>query len=770
MVEEHFSLREMERRKREQSGKISSSPSSADKTQTPFTQPTHFPTSREEALSARHYLDIIWYRKTIIIVVSMLVMLSSLYKSFTTKPFYKASTQILLKESRGGGMLSFAAGLGMGGGSGGTSLETIAVLSTTTPLLEKVVQKMNYGISKDELGDMITVKPDFDTNILNFIITAPEEKMAIETANTFATTFIEYNADIDRREANKAYEILSKQVKKTKLEMIDIEEEIKLFTIKEGILSIRAEIATKIQQMAQMETSIRSLESQIVAKRVEVTQIKKHLKEEKTTLVTETTATKPLQLQLIKLEMELATTRTRRTDEHPEVVAIHKNIKSIEDLIKQKLEEKVKVETVGRNPVRDNLRSQLSTSMTHLESLIAKKSAMEIIKEDMEMTMSELPDKQIRFARLEAQKNSIGTIFVELQRKYQESRLAKDMYLGNLHHLQPAEKADKIEKNKTRSGILGLIVGFTIGIGLAFFLEYVDDSVKSSNQVRDLLGLNLIGIIPFLSDKEKIVDPGKPESIISETFRTIQNNMRYTSYMHNQKIIMLVSTQGNEGTTTLTINIGISAAMQGKETVLVDCDLRRASLSNYFGVKIHGIGSKKGRGSHNARRGQKVFTAGLTDYLVGEATLKDIVRETRTPDLFFIPAGTRVPNTAELLGSNKMTLLLKALEKRFDLVYIDTPAILPLVDTPVIAPLASAIIFLVEYRKVSIEAVKQSLEKLSQSNSNVVGCIMNKMKRENKHYYYYGKEVTDDVYTSESRESWYEKFKEKMNRRSQESV
>lgn len=751
MVEEHFSLREMERRKKEMNGK---SPTGA-----PF---PYLPVDKEEeAVDLQHYFDVMLHRKWIIFLVSILVMLSALYKSYSTEPFYKAETQILLKGRVGGERLFFASG----GVAGNTPIETLAVISKTSPLLEKVVQNLKYNLSKDDLDGMIEVKPDFDTNILNCIVTAPEEKMAIDTANTFAKTFIEYNTEIDQREATKSLEILTNQVEKTKQEMFAIEEKIKEFIKREGIISIRAEISAKMGQMARLESNIRNLESNLVAKKVEISQIKKNLEEEKTTLVMETIATKPLQQQLINLEIELATTRTSRTEEHPEVIAIKNNIESIKNLIKRKLEETVKIETIGRNPVRDELLSQLSTAETTIMALKAKIDALIIIKGNLSKDINKLPNKQIQFARLEGQKNSIERIFIELQRRFQESRLAKEMHVGNLHHLQPAEKAAKIEENKKRSGILGLIVGLTIGIGLAFFLEHLDNTVKSVKQVRALFGLNMIGLIPFFTEEERIINFKRPESVISETFRMIQNNLRYTTYTHDQNIVMFASTQRNEGTTTSTINAGISAVMQGKSTLLMDCDLRRASLSKFFGAKSKRKRNKKNQGYFGEGEKEKVFTAGLADYLVDETELKDILRKTNIPKLFFIPAGSRVPNTAELLSSDKMSNLFRILEKQFDVIFVDTPAVLPVVDAMVIAPMVNSIIFLIEYRKVPIEATKQAIERLIQTNANMVGCIINKMKWKKKHYYYYDKEEMEDMSLMEEKRNWYRKLKEKLKQR-----
>jgi Mrp family chromosome partitioning ATPase len=225
---------------------------------------------------------------------------------------------------------------------------------------------------------------------------------------------------------------------------------------------------------------------------------------------------------------------------------------------------------------------------------------------------------------------------------------------------------------------------------------------------------------------------------------------------------MFASAQREEGTTTCTINAGISAVMQGKSAILVDCDLRRAKLSKHFGVK-RGKGDQPGQQrqyTSDDPKTHKVFTAGLSDYLAGEVELRDILQKTDLPKLFFIPAGTRVPNTADLLASKKMATLLKAIEKQVDVVYLDTPAILPLVDATVVAPFADSIIYIIEYRGVTIQDAKVALARLMQANSNLVGCIVNKAKWGKVHYYYYDDDhdEKEEVLFKEKR-SWKRKIK-----------
>src|SRR3989304_1797803 len=309
----HFSLKEMEKRKKAISEHTNSVGNSEKVSQDII--PVHFTSSKdEEPADLRYYWAVIRHRKWVVLIVSVLIFLPTLYKVLTEKIIFGTSTQILLKEDGGRG-LGMAIQLGLTESQ--SSLDTLSAISKTTPFLEKVSQKLNQklkvNIPPSYLSGIITVTPKHETNILEVTTTFEDPKNVIEIANTFATAFIEYNLDLSRKEINQAIETTELQIKENKKGLEKIEDEVQKFLRKEGAASPNQTINMKIGQLANIENTSTGYQMQIKGIESEIVSIKNKLEIESPTLVIETQINKPLHDQLVQLEMELATTKTRRT-------------------------------------------------------------------------------------------------------------------------------------------------------------------------------------------------------------------------------------------------------------------------------------------------------------------------------------------------------------------------------------------------------------------------------------------------------------------------
>ncbi|MBI3599668.1 MAG: polysaccharide biosynthesis tyrosine autokinase [Nitrospinae bacterium] len=727
----HFSLREMEKKKKEissQNGSVNPHTLTAVPSQQgvgvnleAVSPSIVISTKGEETVDIRHYWEVILHRKWVILLVALVIFTPTLYKSLNSKITYSASTQILLKEGIGAGT-GMAAQLGLK--EGGTSLDTLSAIGKTTPFLERIIQKLGLPISPVDLSEIIEVAPNRSSSILDVTVTFEDAKKAVDIANTFAKAFIEYNLELSQKETNHAIETTELQIKESKDELEKIEEDIQRFLKEEGAASPVQEVGIKMGQLANIEGTITGFQTQLNGIESEIVSVKKKLEVEDPTLIIETRTNRPLHDQLVQLEIELATTKTRRTLNHPEVIAIRKNIDSIKNLIKQKLEEGVKVETVGRNPVMDNLLTRMASLETERSAVSAKIIGMEKMREELRKVIGKLPEKEIVFTRLERQKRGIEQVYLQLQTKYHELKTIKEGRTGNLYHIQPAIEAYPVGVEARQIAFLGILVGLTIGIGLAFFLEYLDNTMKTPMDVKTNLGLNILGVIPKFKEDELFVNIEDQNSNISEVFRLLRNNLRYTSFFGENKVVMITSSQKGEGKTYITRNIGVSAVMQGKAVILIDADMRKMTLSRLFGIK-----------RHDGDKDTSAFRAGLSDYLVGEVQLRDIILKTKIEGLRIIPAGTRVPNTAELLHSPRMRELLSLLKNEADNIYIDSPAVLPVVDATVLGSEVDGVIFVVGSRLVAIESAKNSVERLRHVQSNILGCIISMIKRGKIGYY-----------------------------------
>ncbi len=737
----------MEKRKKTLSGHANSS----NKAEKPVQEITPIPfmpsnDKDDDTVDLRYYWEVILHRKWIVLFVSVIIFVPTLYKALTEKITFTTSTQILLKEGIDKG-IGMAVQVGLKGSE--SSLDTLSVIGKTTPFLEMLVQKLKMDISPSHLSEIIAITPKHDTNILEVGVTFDNPKDTIKVANTFAELFIEYNLELSQKETTHAIETAELQIKENKNEIEKVDGKIQKFLKEEGSASPSQEVNIKIGQLANIENTRTGYELQMKGIESEILSVKKKLEVESPTLVIETQINKPLHDQLVQLEIELATTRTRRTSKHPEIIAIQKNIDSIKNLIRQRLEEGVKVETMGRNPIRDNLLSKLTSLETEKASVNAKLIGLEKFYDELKKEILRLPERAGILERLEREKRSIEQVYLQLQAKYHELKSIKEGKGGNLYHIQPAIEAYPIGDKVKQLSFLGILVGLTIGIGLAFFLEYLDNTIRTPVDVKANLGLNILGVIPKFSEDNLFIKPEEPNSIISEIFRLLRNNLRYTSFFGENKVIMITSSQKKEGKTCITRNLGVSAVLQRKSVILIDADMRRMSLSRLFGIN-----RKDGDAGERAN-----LKAGLSDYLVGEVQLKDIIQKTKIEGLKIIPAGTRVPNTAELLHSPRMRELLSLLKNEADIIYIDSPAVLPVVDATILGNEVDGVVFVVGSRLVAIESAKNAVERLRHTQSNILGCIISMIKEKNLGYYqhYYGSDYyygEDDTVKIEKKSWW----------------
>src|SRR3990167_4743729 len=240
----HFSLKEIERRKKEISEHTNSVKKDEKVVQeiTPSVKkpervvreitPIPFTDSKdEETVDLRHYWEVILHRKWVVLLVSLIIFAPTFYKSLTSKLKFSASTQILLKEG-------ISAGTGIAGQlgfkEGGTSLDTLSALSKTTPFLERIINKLALNMTPSELAEMIEVSSNRSSNIIDITVTFDDGNKVIDIANTFATTFIEYNLELSQKETNHAIETTELQINESKEELEKFEEDIRKFLKQEG--------------------------------------------------------------------------------------------------------------------------------------------------------------------------------------------------------------------------------------------------------------------------------------------------------------------------------------------------------------------------------------------------------------------------------------------------------------------------------------------------------------------------------------------------------
>ena len=215
---------------------------------------------------------------------------------------------------------------------------------------------------------------------------------------------------------------------------------------------------------------------------------------------------------------------------------------------------------------------------------------------------------------------------------------------------------------------------------------------------------------------EAIISYNDPKSVISEQYRAIRTNIEYSNVDQNTKTILVTSSDKNEGKTTTVSNLAVSFANLNKKVLIIDCDLRNASIHKMF--KINNI-------------------YGLTDILAKDRAVDKCIQETELENLYVLTAGAIPPNPAEILSSEKMKNLIEDLKNIYDYIFIDTPPIGLVTDAGVLSSFIDGVVLVVKSESVEKKYLEETKKKLDAVDARILGAILNSYKSEQKDYNYY---------------------------------
>jgi len=277
---------------------------------------------------------------------------------------------------------------------------------------------------------------------------------------------------------------------------------------------------------------------------------------------------------------------------------------------------------------------------------------------------------------------------------------------------------------------LGVVVGLVLGVGLAFFIEYLDTSVKTIDDVERALGAAVLGVIP--QNVGSLLEEGD-ESPHAEAYRVLRTNILFAGRKsEKQTTFSVVSGGAGEGKTTTMFNLAVVFAQQGDRILIVDSDLRRPSMHRYLKV------------SNNI---------GLTNYLLGQVAIDEVIQTTELPSLHFIPSGKLPSSSMGILSSAKMKEFVAEMKSRYDYVFLDAPPIMGVSDASVLASMVDMCVLVVQYRKYPQLMTQRAKGMVTKVGGELVGVVLNNINiSQDSYYYYYSGYYYDYYYKSREKE------------------
>src|SRR5665648_1190487 len=355
----------------------------------------------------------------------------------------------------------------------------------------------------------ITVNALKNTNIIEINSENINPKLASIIANNTASVFVEESRSTNRSRASEAKRFIEEQLIEKESELKRVEEEKLQYKQQENILYLDEETKINIEQLANFQSQEIENNNQIVENRAKLIEVHRQLeKQAETYISSETITTNPavqeLQSQLVALEIQLPTLLEKYAKGNPQISEIEIKIRETKNRISEKVAEIVGSKVSTRNPIYQTLLAQVVTLETTVISLETKKESLALSVKEYESRLEKLPDKELHLARLERAVKVSENIYIILLEKYQEARINEVMEIGDIRIIDEARIPNSpIKPNKKLNLAIGGILGLMLGVMLTFFLEYMDNTIKTTDDIERYLGLPVLGLIPKVTQKTK---------------------------------------------------------------------------------------------------------------------------------------------------------------------------------------------------------------------------------------------------------------------------
>ena len=607
---------------------------------------------------------------------------------------------------------------------GGHGVASSASLALTTDALEPDSIRANTVLGAFKGSLRVALEPN--TRIIDIHYRSQNKELAARVVNTLANTYIEQNFKTRFESTMQASDWLSRQLVDLQMKVETSQEKLVKYQKEHQILGIDEKQNITTAKLDELNKELTAAESQ----RMEKESIYRLADSGDTDSaaavangisgkVTGSTSGLLDKLQAAKadLNIQIAQFSTQFGPSYPKLAELNNQVKEIDSQIQSEMKK-----------VSSRLRGDYLAALQ-------RENMLRAALEQQKQQENKLNESAIEYSLLKRDFETNRTLYEGLLQKLKEAGVTAGLRSNNIRQVDIARTPGApAEPNIPRNLGFALALGLTSGIGLAFLLEGIDNTVRTPEQAQAISGLPSLGMIPLGSRTASETNPtglsvatskeavelitiARPQSQMSESYRALRTSLLLTSLGAPPKTILITSALPQEGKTTTSINTATVLAQKGTRVLLIDADLRRPSIHKTLGM------------------GPRI---GLSNVLTGGTTVQQAtVRSSVLPNLFILPAGTPPPNPAELLASSQMMDMLAELRDQYDHIIVDTPPTLSVTDAVVLSTRADAVVLVIRSGQTTKPALRRSRDILAQVNARVAGVLLNAVDLDSPDYYYY---------------------------------
>jgi capsular exopolysaccharide synthesis family protein len=707
-------------------------------------------TSQEVHLS--HYWNIIYKRWKIALAILIVVMVGTFLASYFSKPLYRSSVSIQI-ERENPNQLTVEDLFGIEA-SDQEFMQTQYYLLKSKGLADRTIKDHNLlsdpdfyspgiagktpaeieqiraGMAGAMLGS-VTVEPVHGTNLVDVAYIATTPKLAQKVAEGLADSYMRMNVEKKLDATRQASDFLSRQIASVKSDIDDAQQQLTRYGESKGIISTADASNVTVQKLTQLNTDFTAASNDRIQKEAAYQTMLGANPEG-------VAGNDPLVGRLTEEETRLQRDYAQKLGVYradaPDMTALRAQIEKTKQSRQSALND-------AYEKAKANARSEMISAQT-------REASMHNAFDEQKRETLKLNANAFTYTDLRGVIESKRTLLDQLTKRLSETEVTSRLRGSNSSNIHVVEHAAlpggrfnvTMKKNLQSAFPLGVI----LGLAAIFFLEYMDRSIKTPEELERVTHYASLGVIPAAAsvsnssyayryrgpgrlrvvEEEKNEDGPAPNvelipfrdsrSPIAEAYRAFRTSLLLAS-ANSPKIMVITSTFAREGKTTTSINLATVLAQMGKPVLLVDADLRRPRIQKVFRDKMN---------------------LGLVNYLAANIDIDDVIQPTEVPNLSVILSGPTPPNPSELLASDRMKHLIEEMRSRFAYVIFDSPPVMAVTDAIVLSSKADGVVLTVHGGNTPRDLVQRAAEKLRQSNIPVLGALLNNLDLQQYGYTY----------------------------------
>ncbi len=713
-----------------------------------------FPVDSDTHLLDR--LNAIYKYRYVVITIFLLVMLGVAMRTYTTTPMYRATTSVLIEDDRAATVAGFNAATTDFSQDPEPYYQTQLRILMGRELATKVVEKLHLenlpqfngqspkrtGLAaafdsvrqqgKRALGKVtgaaeipaaaagkpttpelvnqflgtVGVDQVRGSRLVNVSVTSSDPAFAARAADTLVEEYVQFNLEFRTDATRKSLDFLASEIAKQQAKVEASERAMAEYRENNNALSLEDRQNTVVANLNSVNDQYTRTRSERIQKEAVYNQIRNLPASglADSPAVNSNATVQTLRTRLAELQRTKVQLNERYGPKNPQVI---ENENAIVDTTKR---------------YQEALTAAVETIRNDYETTRAQERRFAGALEESKGAAMDLNRKSVSYTVLEREAQSNRQIYEALLQRQNELQIVSNSGGNNVRLMDRAVvPGAPYTPDVRRNFMLGALAGALIALGLVLAIDYLDDTVKTPEDITRRLKLPFLGLVPAVKGNTHPLLSQEVPHEFGEAFRALRTSLVFSSASEGTRVIALTSAQPLEGKTTTACNMAIALAYGGSRVLLIDADMRRPSVSRTLGIEN---------------------TIGLSHLLTGQSTARQTIRRTSVENLWVMTAGVTPPNPSELLASERMkTLIANVQSGPFDWVLIDTPPVLAVTDAVIVAPWVSGVVFVIGSEMTQRRLAERAVETLMTSRPRVLGAVLNRVDIvRNKYYYsrYYG--------------------------------